>query len=119
MGEEGEVQEPVVDATATTEEKTEESPELDADGNPIVKEDDDDEDEQANMSLAAMEAALKPQVLETLDIIAGDYAKLSEMQDSRISATLNEDGSFSTRRRRDISATARGNRSAGQRIAPA
>ena len=70
--------------------------ELDADGNPIsTDDDDDDEDEQANMSLAAMEAALKPQVLEALDIIADDYAKLSEMQDSRISATLNEDGSFS------------------------
>ena len=37
------------------------SPELDADGNPLIKEDDEDEDddEQANMSLAAMEAALK------------------------------------------------------------
>jgi RNA polymerase primary sigma factor len=68
--------------------------ELDADGNPISKDDDDDEDEQANMSLAAMEAALKPRVLETLDRIAGDYLKLSEMQDSRISATLNEDDSF-------------------------
>ncbi|GLT07821.1 RNA polymerase sigma factor RpoD [Sulfitobacter porphyrae] len=71
--------------------------ELDADGNPIASDDDDDEDEQANMSLAAMEAALKPQVLEALDIIADDYAKLSEMQDSRISATLNEDGSFSSK----------------------
>ncbi|MDQ7069976.1 MAG: RNA polymerase sigma factor RpoD [Rhodobacterales bacterium] len=70
-------------------------PELDADGNPIVVEDDDDdEDEQANMSLAAMEAALKPSVLETLGRIADDYAQLSEMQDSRISATLNEDDSF-------------------------
>ncbi|HCT32119.1 MAG TPA: RNA polymerase sigma factor RpoD, partial [Sulfitobacter sp.] len=52
-------------------------------------------DEQANMSLAAMEAALKPQVLEALDIIADDYVKLSQIQDSRISATLNEDGTFS------------------------
>ncbi|MFT5060253.1 MAG: RNA polymerase primary sigma factor [Sulfitobacter sp.] len=71
--------------------------ELDADGNPIrVEEDDDeDEDEQANMSLAAMEAALKPQVLETLEVIANDYAKLSDMQDLRISAALNEDDSFS------------------------
>ncbi|OUS22218.1 RNA polymerase sigma factor RpoD [Rhodobacterales bacterium 59_46_T64] len=69
--------------------------ELDADGNPIADDDDDDEDEQANMSLAAMEAALKPTVLETLDRIADDYARLSEMQDSRISATLNEDDSFS------------------------
>jgi RNA polymerase primary sigma factor len=34
------------------------------------------------MSLAAMEAALKPRVLETLDRIARDYDQLSEMQDS-------------------------------------
>jgi len=78
--------------------KPEGQQELDADGNPISSDDDeDDEDEQANMSLAAMEAALKPQVLEALDIIADDYIKLSEMQDSRISATLNEDGSFSAK----------------------
>ena len=97
MGEEGEgVAEPVVAPTAGgTEAKSDDTPELDADGNPIAKDDDDDEDEQANMSLAAMEAALKPQVLEALDIIANDYAMLSEMQDSRISATLNEDASFS------------------------
>jgi RNA polymerase primary sigma factor len=69
--------------------------EYDADGNPIRNDDDDDEDEQANMSLAAMEAALKPRVLETLDRIAEDFVALSEMQDLRISATLNEDGSFS------------------------
>ena len=73
----------------------EEKQELDADGNPIASDDDDDDDEQANMSLAAMEAALKPRVLETLERIAGDFAMLSEMQDARISATLNEDGSFS------------------------
>ncbi len=87
---------PVVPAGGVTEEKTEEAKqELDADGNPITTDDDDDEDEQANMSLAAMEAALKPQVLEALDMIADDYAQLSDMQDSRISATLNEDGTFS------------------------
>ncbi|MEO9648885.1 MAG: RNA polymerase sigma factor RpoD [Roseobacter sp.] len=96
LDEEGSVDEPVVSAEGTAVKKDEASPELDADGNPIANDDDDDEDEQANMSLAAMEAALKPQVLEALDIIADDYAKLSEMQDSRISATLNEDGSFST-----------------------
>jgi RNA polymerase primary sigma factor len=82
--------------TDSTETKKEESqPELDADGNPIQNDDDDDEDEQANMSLAAMEAALKPRVLETLDRIAADYTRLAEMQDLRMSATLNEDGSFS------------------------
>ncbi|EAP75786.1 MULTISPECIES: RNA polymerase sigma factor RpoD [Roseovarius] len=77
--------------------KSETTQELDADGNPISSDDDEDEDDQANMSLAAMEAALKPRVLETLDRIANDYEKLSEMQDSRISATLNEDGSFSAK----------------------
>ncbi len=70
-------------------------PELDADDNPISREDDEDDDDQANMSLAAMESALKPRVLETLEIIARDFAKLSDMQDARMSATLNEDGSFS------------------------
>jgi RNA polymerase primary sigma factor len=70
-------------------------PELDADGNPIAKDDDDDEDDQANMSLAAMEAALKPRVLETLDRIAEDYISCPRCRTSRISATLNEDGSFS------------------------
>ena len=90
---------PVVDAANVTSapsgEKTDGQPELDADGNPIADDDDDDEDEQANMSLAAMEAALTPLVLEILDRIAADYEMLAEMQDSRISATLNEDDSFS------------------------
>ena len=81
--------------TSSSEKKSEEKQELDADGNPIATEDDEDEEEQANMSLAAMEAALKPRVLETLGRIAQDYEELSSMQDNRISATLNEDGSFS------------------------
>ena len=70
MGEDGDVEAPVVDAAAPeAKSRRSDEPELDADGNPIVKEDDDDDDEQANMSLAAMEAALKPRVLETLDRI--------------------------------------------------
>ena len=69
--------------------------ELDADGNPMRGEDDEDEDEGANLSLAAMEASLKPKVLETLELIANDYEALAAMQDQRMSATLNEDNSFS------------------------
>ncbi|WP_299349736.1 RNA polymerase sigma factor RpoD [uncultured Shimia sp.] len=97
MGDDDEEEEPVVDTSNVNAapKKEDTGPELDADGNPIAKDDDDDEDEQANMSLAAMEAALKPRVLETLDIIARDFALLSDMQDARISATLNEDDSFS------------------------
>ncbi len=89
-------QEPVIDTNVVSvgQPKAQDKPELDADGNPILLDDDDDDDEHSNMSLAAMEATLKPQVLETLERIAFDYSKLSEMQDLRISATLNEDGSF-------------------------
>jgi len=92
-----EIGQPVAEGGAETPTKKPEEaePELDADGNPIERSEDDDEDDDgANMSLAAMEAALKPKVLETLEVIAHDYAELSEMQDLRMSATLNEDGSF-------------------------
>ncbi|NND41388.1 MAG: RNA polymerase sigma factor RpoD, partial [Silicimonas sp.] len=90
---------PVVDTSNVEAAKTkkDDEPELDADGNPIQKDDDEDEDDQANMSLAAMEGALKPHVLEILERIAKDYSKLSDMQDLRMSATLNEDGTFSTK----------------------
>ncbi len=89
--------EPVVDGLGGVAVEREDSPDLDADGNPIIREDDDEDDEQANMSLAAMESALKPRVLETLEIIARDFGKLSDMQDARMSATLNEDASFSVK----------------------
>ncbi|NOD45798.1 MULTISPECIES: RNA polymerase sigma factor RpoD [unclassified Ruegeria] len=97
MDEDGDVEEPVVDTSAVQAAKPakDTGPELDADGNPLNNDDDDDDDDQANMSLAAMEAALKDQVLTTLERISTDFSMLSEMQDSRISATLNEDGSFS------------------------
>jgi RNA polymerase primary sigma factor len=94
----GEDDEPVIDTANVTAEKAavkNNEPELDADGNPIIHDDDEDEDdEQSNMSLAAMEAALKPQALETLDHIAGNYEHLSAMQDVRISATLNKSENF-------------------------
>ncbi len=73
-------------------------PELDADGNPLSNadsDDDDEDDEASNMSLAAMEAALKPRVLETLDLIAHDYIRLSEMQDQRMQATMASTGRYS------------------------
>jgi RNA polymerase primary sigma factor len=75
-----------------------EEPELDADGEPIVRADDEDEDDEgANISLAAMEAALKPRVLETLDLIARDYSLLSDMQDQRMHATMNDASRFTTK----------------------
>jgi len=96
LGDEDDVTEEVVASPeAAKTERKEETEELDADGNPIAKDDDDDDEDQANMSLAAMENALKPRVLETLELIARDFSLLSDMQDARMSATLNEDSSFS------------------------
>ncbi|MES2334431.1 MAG: RNA polymerase sigma factor RpoD [Pseudomonadota bacterium] len=100
-GEEGELDGPALDEVGVGEAAPRRpgsaEPELDADGNPILAEIDEDEDDEAsNMSLAAMEAALKPRVLETLDLIARDYDKLADMQESRMNATLSSSQRFST-----------------------
>ena len=47
-------------------------------------EDDDDDDFENALSLAAMEAELKPKVLETFDNIAGTYKKLRRQQDKKL-----------------------------------
>ncbi len=51
----------------------------------------DDFDDEGNLSLSAMEAALKPQVLETLDQIASLYKKLGKLQDASVEAALASD----------------------------
>ncbi|MEI4469872.1 RNA polymerase sigma factor RpoD [Frigidibacter sp. MR17.24] len=94
---EDDMEEAIVDGAAVSpaQPKRQGEQELDADGNPIASDDGDEDDEASAMSLAAMEAALKPKVLETLEIIADNYAQLAEMQDLRMSATLSEGASFS------------------------
>ena len=54
------------------------------DGEEEGEEDDGGVDEENNMSLAAMEAALLPQVLENFAAIAGTYRKLSKVQEQRL-----------------------------------
>jgi len=44
----------------------------------------DDEDDEASLSLSAMEQALLPQVLETFDAIAGVYKKHAKVQEKRL-----------------------------------
>jgi len=51
----------------------------------------DDFDDEGNLPLSAMEAALKPQVLETLDQIANLYKKLGKLQDASVEAALASD----------------------------
>ena len=87
---------PNVSATPSPSKTEERQVEYDADGNLIHSDDDEDEDEdQANVSLAAMEEALKPEVLDTLAQIAKHYEALAEMQETRMSATLNVKNKFS------------------------
>ncbi|HEY4264139.1 MAG TPA: RNA polymerase sigma factor RpoD [Micropepsaceae bacterium] len=56
---------------------------------------DEDFDDESNLSLSAMEAALKPQVLATLDQIAALYKKLGKLQDAQVEAALGAE-EFST-----------------------
>jgi len=59
-------------------------PALDENGNPIQAEDGDDADEEDNsISLAAMERALLPDVLENFEKISQTYAKLHKAQEER------------------------------------
>ncbi|MEI9990314.1 MAG: RNA polymerase sigma factor RpoD [Rhizomicrobium sp.] len=53
--------------------------------------DDDGFDDEGNLPLSAMEASLKPQVLEALDNIAALYKKLGRLQDASVEAALASD----------------------------
>jgi len=54
-------------------------------------EDEDDEDAENNLSLAAMEEALKPGVIETLNQITSTYNKFAKLQEARLEAELNSE----------------------------
>ncbi len=58
-----------------------------ADKPPVEDEVDEDEYENA-LSLAAMEAELKPKVLETFDTIADSYKKLRKLQSQRVEKAM-------------------------------
>ena len=49
---------------------------------------DDDDDMENSLSLAAMEAEIKPKVLETFDGIADNYKKLRRLQDQNVESKL-------------------------------
>jgi RNA polymerase primary sigma factor len=61
---------------------------------------DEDFDDEGNLPLSAMEAALKPQVLASLDAIAGLYKKLGKLQDASVEAALASDELSSGQERR-------------------
>jgi RNA polymerase primary sigma factor len=51
---------------------------------PTIPDEPDEDDEENNVSLAAMEAELKPKVLETFDRIAKTYKSLRKLQDQEV-----------------------------------
>src|SRR5206468_9470763 len=61
---------------------------------------DDDFDDESNLSLSAMEAALKPQVLATLDQIATLYKRLGKLQDAQVEAALGAEELSTSQERR-------------------
>jgi RNA polymerase primary sigma factor len=65
----------------------------DEDGERVAQEEfDDEEDDLDNsLSLAAMEAELKPKVLETFDLVATNYKKLRKLQDQEVERALRND----------------------------
>ncbi|RYE73484.1 MAG: RNA polymerase sigma factor RpoD, partial [Hyphomicrobiales bacterium] len=65
-------------------------------GAPRGDDDDDDDDEFENsLSLAAMEAEIRPQVIETFDVIADSYKRLRKLQDQQVENRLAATGTLS------------------------
>ncbi|WP_112803857.1 RNA polymerase sigma factor RpoD [Rhizobium sp. SYY.PMSO] len=64
-----------------------------------IEEEEEDEDE-SNLSLAAMEAELRPQVMLTLDNIAETYKKLRKLQDQQVEQRLSASGTLSSAQER-------------------
>ncbi len=61
---------------------------------------DEDEDLENSLSLAAMEAELKPKVLETFDRIASEYKKLRKLQDQHVERKLADELAFAQQEKR-------------------
>lgn len=89
------------------EESTEESPEGTegdaAEGGAeegAKKADDDDFDDEAAMSLSAMEEHLKPETIEKFQKITSTYKKYAKLQDARLAAAVQNEGLSTAQERR-------------------
>ncbi|MBC7313046.1 MAG: RNA polymerase sigma factor RpoD [Rhizobium sp.] len=68
----------------------------DVGGDGAPPEEEEEDEDESNLSLAAMEAELRPQVMETLDTIADTYKKLRKLQDQQVEARLACTGTLSS-----------------------
>src|SRR5690606_16031743 len=62
--------------------------EVEAERARLAAEEDDEDDFENALSLAAMEAELKPQVVETFETVAAEYKKLRRLQDQDVEFKL-------------------------------
>ncbi len=69
-------------------------------GEGLAPEEEEEDEDESNLSLAAMEAELRPQVMQTLDLIAETYKKLRKLQDQQVEARLAAAASLSTAQER-------------------
>ncbi|MDQ0562626.1 RNA polymerase primary sigma factor [Rhizobium mesoamericanum] len=69
-------------------------------GEGLPAEEEEEDEDESNLSLAAMEAELRPQVMETLDIIAETYKKLRKLQDQQVEQRLAATGTLSSAQER-------------------
>ncbi len=69
-------------------------------GEGLAPEEEEEDEDESNLSLAAMEAELRPQVMLTLDLIAETYKKLRKLQDQQVEARLAATASLSTAQER-------------------
>jgi RNA polymerase primary sigma factor len=65
-----------------------------------LPEEEEDEEDEVNLSLAAMEAELRPTVMATLDLIADTYKKLRKIQDQQVENRMTAVGTLSTSQER-------------------
>jgi RNA polymerase primary sigma factor len=82
------------------EEAAEEEEETEEEKEGEEEEEEDDDDLENSLSLAAMEAELKPQVLETFDLVATNYKKLRRLQDQLVERALKNDTLSSSQEKR-------------------
>lgn len=83
------------DKPSATEEKSAESTDAGTEESDSDEDGDDEEDEGVNISLAAMEAELKPGVVDTFDRIASEYKSLRKLQDQHVESKLKKTRSLS------------------------
>ena len=72
------------DAAKAEEGESEEGAEASSDGESAEKNENEEDFDEANVSLSAMEAAVRPDVIETFDAIAAAYKKFRRLQDLRL-----------------------------------